>query len=156
MPPAINEARDQVVRWTKDFSRTLDYLESRGDLDVSKSAYYGYSLGAWDSLPILGVERRLATAILLTGGVPAVAPPPEVDPVNFLPRAVLPVLMLGGRYDFIFPVETSQKPLFNLFATPAPDKRLVIFENAGHVPPRIELIREVLAWLDRYLGPVQR
>ena len=156
LPPAINEARDQVVRWTKDFSRTLDYLESRGDLDVSKSAYYGYSLGAWDSLPILGVERRLATAILLTGGVPAVAPPPEVDPVNFLPRAVLPVLMLGGRYDFIFPVETSQKPLFNLFATPAPDKRLVIFENAGHVPPRIELIREVLAWLDRYLGPVQR
>ena len=37
---------------------------------VTKSAYYGYSLGAWDSLPILGVERRLATAILLTGGVP--------------------------------------------------------------------------------------
>jgi hypothetical protein len=64
--------------------------------------------------------------------------------------------MLGGQYDFGFPLETSQKPLFNLFATPAEHKRLVTFENAGHVPPRIDLIREVLDWLDRYLGPVQR
>jgi hypothetical protein len=64
--------------------------------------------------------------------------------------------MLGGRYDFAFPVETSQKPLFNLFATPAEHKRFVIFESAGHVPPRLELIREVLGWLDRYLEPVQQ
>lgn len=28
--------------------------------------------------------------------------------------------------------------------------------DAGHVPPRIELIREVLDWLDRKLGPVRR
>jgi hypothetical protein len=28
----------------------------------------------------------------------------------------------------------------------------VIFENAGHVPPRIGVIREVLQWLDKYLG----
>jgi dienelactone hydrolase len=143
-----------VVRWGKDFGRTLDYLESRGDFDVSKTAYYGYSLGAWEALPILGVERRLRTAILLTGGLDPTPLPPEIDPVTFLPRVELPVLMLGGRYDFIVPVEAWQKPLFNLFATPGEHKRLVIFENAGHVPPRLELIREVLDWLDRYLGPV--
>jgi pimeloyl-ACP methyl ester carboxylesterase/predicted Ser/Thr protein kinase len=154
--PAVNEARDRVVRWAKDFSRTVDYLETRSDLDLSKTAYYGYSLGAGRALPILGVEDRLKTAILLTGGLYQTAPPPEIDPVNFLPRVKLPVLMLGGRYDFVFPVETSQKPLFNLIATPPEHKRLVIFENAGHVPPRIDLIREVLSWLDRYLGPVQR
>ena len=155
-PAHNNEWRDRVVRWAKDFSRTMDYLESRGDFDISKTAYYGYSTGACEALPILGVERRLRTAILLTGGLDPIASPPEIDPVNFLPRAELPVLMLGGRYDFIFPVETSQKPLFNLFATPAEHKRLVIFESAGHVPPRIYLIREVLDWLDRYLGPVRR
>jgi dipeptidyl aminopeptidase/acylaminoacyl peptidase len=154
--PAINEERDQVVRWVKDFSRTVDYLESRGDIDVSRIGYYGYSMGAVSSLPILAVEQRLRTAILLTGGLVTDPFTPEVDPVNFLPRAKLPVLMLGGRYDFGYPVETSQKPMFNLLATPAQHKRLVIFENAGHVPPRLELIREVLDWLDRYLGPVQR
>ena len=157
VPPGIHAGRDRVVRWAKDFSRTIDYLESRGDIDVSRVAYYGYSLGAAVPLSILAVEHRLKTAILLTGGLyPAGSLPPEIDPINFVPRAELPVLMLGGRYDFGFPVETSQKPLFQLFATPAQHKRLVIFEEAGHVPPRIEVIREVLDWLDRYLGPVQR
>jgi dienelactone hydrolase len=155
--PTLNEWRDLVVRWSKDFGRTVDYLESRGDMDVGRIGYYGYSLGAWYALPILGVEDRLKTAILLTGGLnhdELFAP--EVDPVTFIPRVKLPVLMVGGKLDFIFPVESSQKPLFNLLGTPADQKRLVIFENGGHVPPRLELIREVLDWLDQKLGPVQR
>jgi pimeloyl-ACP methyl ester carboxylesterase len=106
--------------------------------------------------PILGVEPRIRTAIILTGGVSNVPELPEIDPATFLPRVRLPVLMLGGRFDFNRPLETSQKPLFDLIGTPAAQKRFVVFENAGHVPPRIELIREVLDWLDQYLGPVRR
>jgi formylglycine-generating enzyme required for sulfatase activity/dienelactone hydrolase len=152
-----NEDRDQVVRWAKDFSRTVDYLESRGDFDMSRIAYYGYSMGASVAAgPILGVEPRIRTAIILTGGVSNVPELPEIDPDTFLPRVRLPVLMLGGRFDFNRPLETSQKPLFDLIGTPAAQKRFVVFENAGHVPPRIELIREVLDWLDQYLGPVRR
>jgi pimeloyl-ACP methyl ester carboxylesterase len=64
----------------------------------------------------------------------------------------MPVLLLGGRNDFVFPVETSQAPLFRLLGTPAEHKKHVVYEGAGHVPPRIELIREILDWLDRYLG----
>jgi eukaryotic-like serine/threonine-protein kinase len=155
-PRTLNEWRDLVVQWSKDFGRTVDYLESRGDMDVGRIGYYGYSLGAWNALPILGVEDRLKTAILLTGGLKDEPIAPEVDPVTFVPRVKLPVLMVGGKLDFIFPVESSQKPLFNLFGTPAAQKRLVIFEGAGHVPPRLELIREVLDWLDQKLGPVRR
>lgn len=60
----------------------------------------------------------------------------QVTAMNFLPRIEMPVLFLGGRYDFVFPVETSQKPLFKLLGTPAEHKKHVIFEGAGHVPPR--------------------
>jgi hypothetical protein len=35
------------------------------------------------------------------------------------------------------------------------DRRHVIYE-AGHIPPQEEVIRESLAWLDKYLGPVRR
>jgi len=35
---------------------------------------------------------------------------------------------------------------------PAREKRRVVFE-AGHVTPTDLLIKEVLDWLDRYLGP---
>jgi hypothetical protein len=68
----------------------------------------------------------------------------------------VPVPLLGGQFDFNYPVETAQKPLINLLGTPAEHKRHVIFEGAGHVPPRIDVIREALDWLDRYLGPVMR
>jgi hypothetical protein len=62
--------------------------------------------------------------------------------------------MINGRSDFFYPLETSQEPLYRLLGTPAKDKRRVVFES-GHIPPRNELIKETLDWLDRYLGPVQ-
>jgi pimeloyl-ACP methyl ester carboxylesterase len=63
----------------------------------------------------------------------------------------IPVLMLNGRYDHIFPLETSQKPLFALLGTPPADKRHVIYD-AGHFPlPRNEWIPEALAWLEKYV-----
>ena len=63
--------------------------------------------------------------------------------------------MLNGRFDFFFPVETSQKPMFDLLGTPPEHKRLCVYPTTGHIVPRAELIKEILAWLDRYLGPVE-
>ncbi len=67
----------------------------------------------------------------------------------------IPPLMLRGRYDFFFPVETSQAPMFRLLGTPKEHRRHAIFETS-HVIPRNDAIRETLAWFDRYLGPVKR
>jgi hypothetical protein len=44
--------------------------------------------------------------------------------------------------------------MFRLLGTPGKDKRRVVFDS-GHSVPRTELIKEVLPWLDRYLGPVK-
>ena len=63
--------------------------------------------------------------------------------------------MLNGAYDYIFPLEGTQKPMFELLGTPEAQKRHVVYE-AGHAPlPRSQMIQESLAWLDRYLGPVE-
>ncbi len=62
----------------------------------------------------------------------------------------------GRKVRLHFPSGDVAETVVQSFGTPARHKRLVTFENAGHVPPRIELIREVLDWLDRYLGPVER
>ena len=43
--------------------------------------------------------------------------------------------------------------MFELLGTPAADKVLRIYD-VDHTLPRSEFIRESLAWLDRYLGPV--
>jgi dipeptidyl aminopeptidase/acylaminoacyl peptidase len=78
---------------------------------------------------------------------------PEVDEVHYAPRVKIPVLMLNGKYDFFFPYETAQVPYYELLGTPEEHKRLVVHETS-HTFPRTDLYRESLAWLDRYLGPV--
>jgi len=46
------------------------------------------------------------------------------------------------------------KPMFALHGAPDEHKRLVLLDG-GHVPASAnEFIREILDWLDRYLGPL--
>jgi formylglycine-generating enzyme required for sulfatase activity/dienelactone hydrolase len=152
-PAETSFYREHAIQWSRDLQRSVDYLETRSDVDRDRLAFYGLSWGA--SQPqLLAVEDRFKAAILYSGGFYLTKTFPEVDPINFAPRVRLPVLMLNGTSDFFYPLETTQKPLFRLFGTPAPDKRHVVFD-AGHVLPRNEVIRETLDWLDRYLGPVK-
>jgi dienelactone hydrolase len=146
------------VRWGKDLGRTIDYLESRGDIDAERIACLGFSLGAEGAPTLMAIEDRVKAAILVSGGFSRVEPQPAVDPLTFLPRVTQPVLMLNGRYDHTYPVESAQKPFFNRLGTPDDHKRYVLFDAAhGLVAlPRSKMIKESLAWLDKYLGPVER
>ena len=66
----------------------------------------------------------------------------------------MPILMVNGRYDYVFPLESSQKPMFRFLGTPEKDKRHAVFDG-GHSPAHDQIIKEVLEWLDRYQGPVK-
>jgi formylglycine-generating enzyme required for sulfatase activity/cephalosporin-C deacetylase-like acetyl esterase len=146
--------REHVFDWYKDLARTLDYIQTRSDLDSARIGYYGISWGAALGPIFAAVEPRLKTTVFMGGGFEYEQTFPEVDPLNFAPRVKIPVLMVNGRYDFFFPKETTQDPMFRLLGTSEKDKRHVVFES-GHVPPPDLLIKEVLDWLDRYLGPVR-
>jgi pimeloyl-ACP methyl ester carboxylesterase len=65
-----------------------------------------------------------------------------------------PTLMLNGRDDFIFPLETVVEPLFALLGAPDDRKHLAVREG-GHIPPLNELIRGVPGWFDTHLGPLR-
>jgi dipeptidyl aminopeptidase/acylaminoacyl peptidase len=157
-PAGPNARRDIRIQGFKDFGRVLDYIETRVDLDRSKLAFFGASQGAGYAGIPLALDPRMKTAILQGGGLPSVSEtdlPGEVRVLNFLPRVKIPVLMLNGKHDYFSPVEETQKPLFQFLGTPDRDKRHVL-SDSGHSVPRADLIREILPWLDRYLGPVQR
>jgi predicted esterase len=146
--------RDQMIRWTKDISRTIDYLATRADIDAGKLAFYGFSLGAMDGPLFTAVEPRFAAGILLGGGLAPRPFRPEVDPARYAPRVRTPTLMINGRDDFLMPYALSQKPLFDLLGPPAERKRMARLDG-GHIPrDRLEIVREVLDWLDGWLGPV--
>ncbi|HUF12688.1 MAG TPA: protein kinase [Longimicrobiales bacterium] len=148
-----NEWRDFMVYAAKDLMRSVDYLSSRPDIDTTRIAYFGFSAGASMGLVLTAVERRLRASVLLAGGLPRVTHAPEADPANFLPRINVPTLMINGRNDFFFPYETSQLPAIRGLGTAAEDRLLCTFES-GHIPPTNEVRRLTLAWLERYLGPV--
>lgn len=149
-----NYYRDHVLMWGKDVRRSLDYLATRNDIDTAKVAYYGVSWGAYLSGIMLAIEPRFKAGVLYVAGLEVQRGKPEVEPINFLPRVRIPVLMLNGKYDHFFPIESSQKPMFRLLGTPAEHKRYVVYEG-GHNVPREKLIAETLSWLDKYLGVVQ-
>jgi dienelactone hydrolase len=150
----MNAYRDMVVQWSKDLGRTIDYLETRPDMDAAKVGYYGLSMAANGALPIVAVEPRFKAVVLVSGGIIGARRPPEAEPLNFAAHITAPTLMISGRDDFIFPFETTAKPLYALLGAPPDRKRLVTHEG-GHMPVLNDMIRDVLGWFDQYLGPVR-
>jgi serine/threonine protein kinase/dienelactone hydrolase len=140
----------------KDATRALDYLTTRPDVDKSRLAYLGVSMGSAEGVIYATLlQDRLKTSIFLDGGFFLDPPPPGGDQADFAPRMKKPLLMVNGRYDYVFSPTLSQDPLFNMFGTPAADKRHIVLETSHDVTEqRPQLVKAVLDWLDRYLGPV--
>jgi serine/threonine protein kinase/dienelactone hydrolase len=141
--------RDHAIAWAKDFMRAVDYLETRPDLALDRLAFVGLSWGGRMGSLIPALDDRVKLSVLIVGGFPLQRPMPEVDHIHFAPRIRIPVLMLNGRFDFFFPVDASQRPMFETLGTPKAHKRHVLYDT-GHGIPRAELIKETLDWLDRY------
>jgi cephalosporin-C deacetylase-like acetyl esterase len=148
--------REISIQRGLDVRRTVDYLASRPDIDASRIAFYGLSLGAQLAPVYLATEPRFRTGVLLAGGFETWIIPPEADPVHFAPRVRQPVLMVNGQDDFDLPYRTAQLPLFEALGTPKADKKLVVLPG-GHMPPEPQRVfKEILDWLDKQMGPVAK
>ena len=150
-----NFYKEHVIMWAKDLGRSIDYLETRKQIDATKLTYFGVSWGGAMGGLMPAVENRLKVVILYVAGFDFQRALPEVDPINFVSQIKIPVLMMNGRHDHFFPVNTSQIPMFKLLGTPPENKRQIIYDS-GHFVPRNQLIKETLDWLDKYLGPVDK
>jgi pimeloyl-ACP methyl ester carboxylesterase len=153
-PPAgVQAKRELRIAWSRDLSRSIDYLETRQDIDHARIGFHVVS--GDEGVILIAIEPRFKVSVLQANGLGR-QPAPEIDPLNFAPRVRVPTLMVNGGYDFESPVETVQRPLFDLLGTPPEHKRHAVLEG-GHLPwHRQEVVDQILAWLDRYLGPVRR
>jgi dienelactone hydrolase len=149
---------DLVTQLVLDFRRSIDYLETRQDIDTAKIAYYSYSWGGELFSIIASVEKRVKLSILNTGGMRGFDAGgkifPIADPVNYVTHVEIPTLMLNGEYDMIYQFDKVVKPMYDLMGTAVEDKRLITYPT-DHFVPRNELIKESLRWLDRFFGPVK-
>jgi len=156
-PAALLNYRVQMYQ---DLARSIDYLESRGDMDVERLAFVGLSWGAAIGPGFVALEDRIRFVVLVNGGC-YIGPGDYVlgtDSARFATRITVPVLMVNGRDDTYFDYETSQKPLFELLGTPSEHKFHKLYPGSHGAPgfPRSDAKRYVVEWLDKYLGPVEK
>ena len=128
-----NAERELRTAWSRDLGRAIDYLETRSDIDGARLGFYGVSAGAAAGVILTALEPRLKVSVLQGAGFWDEVTP-EIDPLNYAPRVLVPTLMLNGRYDFESPFETAQRPLFALLGSPAEHKRHTVLET-GHALP---------------------
>ena len=150
--------RNWYVQVYQDLARSIDYLESRGDMDLDKLTYLGLSWGAVDGPLFVALEDRIKLAIFVAGGcwVWQDGFHPGADPAKFAGHVKVPTIMLSGIYDAILPYDKSQKPTFDLLGTPAEHKVHKKYPTGHGVVLWPEFKRDVLEWLDKYLGPVEK
>ena len=142
-----------LIKLVQDLKRSIDYLETREDIDIDKLAYFGFSWGGLYGAIIPAVESRLKISITKVGGIRGEGRD-EANEINYVTRVKIPTLMLNGEYDMTFPFETTVKPMYDLLGTPDEHKVLKTYPT-DHYIPISEQVREVLAWLDKYFGPVK-
>ncbi|MFI5180514.1 MAG: protein kinase [Thermoanaerobaculia bacterium] len=140
-----------LVMQVKDILRTVDYLESREDVDKERIAFLGYSWGAHRGVLCCAAEPRFKVGILRCGGVR------NSDVLGWARRVTIPIQMVNGRYDEVFPLEQTQLPLFRALGT-SPENKSHVVVDSGHALQGYEreVIKVNLEWLDRHLGPVRK
>ena len=143
----LRRFRNQFVAWVNDTDKTLDYLETRNDIDTENIFYLGMSYGALFNTHTLLFENRYKGAILYVGGsFPTY--PPLADGINHLPRIKTPFLMLNGEQDYLVP-KSAANFFYQFTGTPTKDKKIVFYDS-GHWPlPRNQMIKETLSFIDK-------
>ena len=151
--PSSVQFRQELVLHATELRRSVDYLETRADIDRTRLAYAAVSWGSGSRLAFAAVEPRLRSVVLIGGGFDErfVHALPEANSINFAPYIAAPKLLLNGRYDEEHPWDACARPLWRLLREP---KRLALVES-GHVPPAEARVPLINAWLDETLGPVR-
>jgi dienelactone hydrolase/tRNA A-37 threonylcarbamoyl transferase component Bud32 len=149
---ATAAGKEILIQESKDLGRSIDYLETRTDIDRNRIGYMGVSMGAALGVIFAAVEDRFKAVILLDGGFYVEKMLPGTDQADFAPRLKAPTLLIAGKFDWIF---LGKDALVRMLGAPAADKKVAIFDTSHDVSEqRADLVREVLGWLDKYFGKV--
>ena len=145
------ETRDVTIQHVVDARRAIDYLYTRSEVDTTRIALMGESMGSYNSCLVAGLEERLATTVLVVAGPwPSGA---TDDPLlgighmlNFASRISNPVLMVNAADDEY----TTRGEVEELHAVITAPKKLV-WHSSEHAILVRDQIPDILLWFDEHL-----
>lgn len=154
-------SRSVISQTVFDLRRTIDFIETRKELDSNRIGYYGISLGGIIGTIFCGVDERIKVPIVaLAGGQLNLLYEQNafskdakdfvsiIEPLNFVSQiSPRPFLMLNAKNDEIVP-PTMSKLLFNK----AEDPKKIIWYNAKHRDAPLDTIYgDGLKWFNKNL-----
>lgn len=136
--------RDLAAESAVDLRRALDYLSTRPELALRRTAVVGYSMGAIAASIASAADTRIAATVLCV--------PATMDTLVFpyrpldlaLAFASRPLLVLAGRRDELFAPEQTRR---FVDAVPGTHHSLVLFESGHQLPAAY--VDTTVAWLRR-------
>lgn len=137
--------RDGVIETVGDYFRAIDYLSSRAEIDVTRIGVVGHSMGGIIALIFAALNQNVKVAV----GCVAAASEPwlfPVNPINLAQGIKAPTLLLAGRSDEFFSVDSSER----LYASLKVKTKKLEFYESGHRLPESNIARAV-DWLRQYM-----
>ena len=142
-----DEYKETIVKIGKDFKRSIDYIETRNDMNIKNLSYMGYSWGAITSSILLAIDERVKSAFLAAGGIQLPKGKKEISPALFARRVNVPIMHIYGKSDGFFTYDDSFKPWKKLIGTKAEDLQVIELDDVGHGIPKDIVIKNHLSFL---------
>jgi uncharacterized protein len=153
--------RSLLTQTVFDLQRSVDFLQTRPEIDAERIGFFGISLGGIIGTVFCGVEERVKVPVIaLAGGglnvmfkSKALAEETRIflsviDPINFVEKiSPRPLLMINAAQDEIVPPLTT-KLLYNKAGKP---KNIIWYESTHRRVPLEKAYPETVGWFDEYL-----
>ena len=154
-------SRNIISQTVFDLRRTIDFIESRKELDPKRIGYYGISLGGIIGTIFCGTDDRIKVpVIVLAGGQMNLLYEEQalseeakdfvsiIEPLNFVKQIYpRPLLMLNAKNDEIVPPMMS-KLLFNAAKEP---KEIIWYDAKHRNVPLDKVYQDGLNWFNTHL-----
>jgi cephalosporin-C deacetylase-like acetyl esterase len=152
-------SRNALVQTIFDLRRAVDFLDRQPEIDSTRTAFAGISLGGIIGTVFVGVEPRVEVPVLILAGGGLkflfgsqalsarirnfLAP---IEPLNFAAQITgRPVLFLNASRDEIVPKATTQA----LFRRVGEPKQIKWYDD-GHKMNPVPVLKDCVGWLDQH------
>lgn len=153
--------RDIITQTVFDLRRSIDFLETMGELDHERIGFFGISLGGVIGTIFSGVDQRVKVPVIalaggnlcLMFGMDAFSEDTKdffsiIDPINFVEQiSPRPFLMINSENDEIIAPLTS-KLLFKKADEP---KKIIWYPSKHRDLPIEKAYPESIKWLQKHL-----
>jgi dienelactone hydrolase len=136
---------DNFETWMKTISDAITWAGTHADVDASRVALLGFSLGGYLALSVAAVDPRVKAVVEYFGGLP--------EELAAHAHKIAPTLILHGERDSTVPVTEAHK-LKKLFEETGTEYEIKLYPNAGHAFSGMDLLdsgQRTLNFLERKL-----